>query len=134
VTETNGEIARRTFDTLFVAEDFDAWIENFDAGVEYIPTPEWPEPAPRSGREQLKEFMRGVWDDWAEWEAEIRKVTENGDRVLVETRIRAVGEKSRIELRGRTFHVFTFRDGRIVRMQDFIEPADAKRAAGLPDG
>lgn len=132
MTPTNGEIARRSCETLF-AKDFDTWIENFDTDVEYVPTKEWPEPAPRYGREQLKEFMRGIWDDWAEWDADIREVTENGDRVLVETRIRGVGEKSGIELRGRTFHVFNFREGRIVRMQDFIEPAEARRAAGLSD-
>lgn len=75
--------------------------------------------------------MRGIYEDWDEWDMTIRDIRDNGDRVLVETRVNATGASSGIELRGRTFHVVTFRDGLITHMQDFIEEDEALAAAGL---
>jgi ketosteroid isomerase-like protein len=126
----NEQLARETFEAL-ARNDFEAWIEAFDTDVIYAPTREWPDQAPRRGRDRLKEFIRGIYDDWGVWELEVRKVHGEGERVLLETRIRAVGAQSGIELRGRSFHVMTIRDGRIVQMQDFIEPEEAERAAGF---
>jgi ketosteroid isomerase-like protein len=127
----NEELARSTFEAL-VRQDFETWSTAFDPDVVYVPTREWFDAAPRRGLDQMERFIRGVFEDWDEWDLSIRDVRGNGDRVLVETRVNAVGATSGIELRGRTFHVFTFRDGLITQMQDFIEEDEALAAAGLP--
>ena len=126
----NEDRARTTFEALF-RQDFDAWRTAFDPDVVYIPTKEWPDSAPRRGPDEMERFMRGIYADWDRWDASVREIRDNGDRVLVETRVNAIGATSGIELRGRTFHVVTFRDGLITHMQDFIEEDEALAAAGL---
>jgi len=127
----NADRARAAFDALF-GRDFAAWKSAFDPDVVYIPTKEWPDSAPRRGPDEMERFMRGIYEDWDQWDISIREIRDNGDRVLVETRVNAVGATSGIQLRGRTFHVVTFRDGLITHMQDFIEEQEALAAAGLP--
>jgi ketosteroid isomerase-like protein len=127
---TNADSARAAFEALF-RRDFGAWRAAFDPDVVYIPTKEWPDSAPRRGLDEAERFMRGVYEDWDRWDMGIREIRDNADRVLVETRVNAVGATSGIELRGRTFHVVTFRNGLITHMQDFIEKDEALAAAGL---
>jgi ketosteroid isomerase-like protein len=130
VSDENERLARDSLEALF-RRDVDAWIEGFDRNVVYVPTREWFDAAPRRGRDELQEFMRVIWEDWAVWDMKIKEVRGNGDRVLVETRVRGIGERSGIELRGRTFHVFTIREGRILELRDFIDRDAAMAAAGL---
>jgi ketosteroid isomerase-like protein len=118
------------FEALF-RQDFDGWIGAFDENIVYIPTKEWFVATPRRGREVLLTFIKGIWEDWSQWDMTIRDVRGNGDRVLVETRVNAVGAKSGIELRGRTFHVATFHAGLITHLQDFIVEDEALAAVGL---
>jgi ketosteroid isomerase-like protein len=130
MSRANEELARDAFEALFRWQ-WEAWRASFDPDVIYIPTKEWPDSAPRRGPQEIERFMRGIQQDWEDWDMSIRDVRGNGDRVLVETRVNAVGATSGIELRGRTFHVVTFRDGLITHMQDFIEKDEALAASGL---
>jgi ketosteroid isomerase-like protein len=57
--------------------------------------------------------------------------TINGDRGLVRVRIHAKGAGSGVELDVEGWQVYTLRDGLVVRMQNFLEEADARAAAGL---
>jgi ketosteroid isomerase-like protein len=126
----NEDRAREAFEALF-RWDWDAWRTAFHSDVVYIPTKEWPDSAPRRGPDEMERFMRGIVADWDRWDLSIRQIRDNGDRVLVETRVNAIGATSGIELRGRTFHVVTFREGLITHMQDFIDQDEAVAAAGL---
>src|SRR5919198_2819924 len=111
----NEDRARFAFEALFRL-DFETWNTAFHPDVVYIPTKEWPDSSPRRGPEEMERFLRGIYDDWDQWDLSIREIRDNGDRVLVETRVNAKGATSGIELRGRTFHVVTFRDGLITHM------------------
>ena len=126
----NAELARKAWEALGRL-DFDDWITALDENIVYIPTKEWFDATPRRGRQAVLEFMEGVYEDWSRWEVTIHELRDNGDRVLIETRINATGAKSGIELRGRTFHVMTFRNALITQLQDFIVEDEAVAAAGL---
>jgi ketosteroid isomerase-like protein len=126
----NAERAKAAFEALF-RRDFPAWRSAFHTDVIYIPTKEWPDSAPRRGPDDMERFMRGIYEDWEKWDIAIHDIRDNGDRILVETRVNAVGTSSGIQLRGRTFHVATFHDGLITQIQDFIEEEEALAAAGL---
>ena len=126
----NEQLARDAWEAL-ARWDYDTWLAGVDENVVYIPTKEWFDATPRRGREALRDFMEGYRKDWSKWDARIHEIRGNGDRVLLETRIRATGAKSGIELRGRTFHVMTFAGGLITQMQDFIVEDEALAAAGL---
>jgi ketosteroid isomerase-like protein len=53
-----------------------------------------------------------------------------GDRVVVTVRFRARGRGSGTPVDARLYDVFTLRDGKIVRMDQFAERAEALEAVG----
>jgi ketosteroid isomerase-like protein len=55
----------------------------------------------------------------------------SGDKGLVRVRIHAKGAGSGVELDVEGWQVYTLRDGMVVRMQNFLDEADARAAAGL---
>ena len=48
--------------------------------------------------------------------------------------MRAEGTANRPPMEGRVFTVFSFRGDAVVRVEDFLSAAEARRAAGLPTG
>ena len=65
-----------------------------------------------------------LWNEaWDTWDAEIEEVIEEGrDRFLVVGRVHAVGSASGIELDEWGAVRYTFRDGRIVRIDGMFGP------------
>jgi ketosteroid isomerase-like protein len=75
-------------------------------------------------REQSGPFEQFLW--------EIHELHDAGDRVVAILELHATPEGSSASVStGRFGYVFTVRDGRIVRVQDFPDPAEALKAAGL---
>ena len=70
-----------------------------------------------------------VWNEaWESWDAEIEDLIEEGrDRILIVARIRAVGSASGVELDEWGAVRYTFREGRIVRVDGAFE-TDRERA------
>jgi ketosteroid isomerase-like protein len=64
---------------------------------------------------------------------ELERVIDLGERVLVLNNDRGRHEKSIEEVRGRVGVVWTFRDGRIARMDAYTTHADALKAVGLEE-
>jgi ketosteroid isomerase-like protein len=62
---------------------------------------------------------------------EVAEVRDVGDHVLVELRAEAAGRRTRIGVDWHFVPVFTFRDGRVVRMDRYSNRADAFEAVGL---
>jgi hypothetical protein len=78
-----------------------------------------------------------IWNEaWPEWDAEIEKMIEEGrDQVLVVARVFGVGAASGIRMGAWGAVRYTFRDGRILRVEGAIDPdrgraLDALGAAG----
>jgi ketosteroid isomerase-like protein len=76
--------------------------------------------------------------DWIEtvdaWRIEVEEVIEGiGDRVVAVARVVARGRGSGVPLDQRLSSVITLRDGKIVRVDDYIERAEALEVAGLRD-
>ena len=64
--------------------------------------------------------------NWREVGYEPAELAEAGDRVCVSFVSRADGPRAKP-----FFQVYTFKEGRIVRMQDFAKRGNALRAAGI---
>jgi len=79
--------------------------------------------------------LRQAWLDWLEpWDtyrAEIDRLSDAGDRVLIFSRDfgRRSGMEDEIELKASA--VWWVRDGKVSRAEFFVDRADALRAAGL---
>jgi ketosteroid isomerase-like protein len=69
---------------------------------------------------------------WDEHRIEPQEFIDAGDRVVVLQREYQRGKGSGVELEVDTATVIDVRDGRIVRIQGYMDPAAALEAAGLP--
>ena len=85
------------------------------------------------GHDGIREYYDDIESAWAEWSVDIERVSEAADgRVAIVMTMRARGKGSGAVLAERTAHVWTLRDGRLLRNELFREPEDALRALGLP--
>lgn len=109
--------------------DIDAVLETLDPDVEWKQVEQ---PMAVHGRE-------GVLKAWEEWSdpfqedlhASVEELIDAGDRVIAVVRHRGTGKQSGVKLDLRTYLVYTVRDGKILRMIEYTERADALRAAGV---
>jgi ketosteroid isomerase-like protein len=121
----------RRFVEAFNRRDVDSMDGYYDPDVELH---EWPT-APGAQVYHGIEGVRSALDNWFEiWEwmrVEIVDLLDLGDRVLVTLDQVAKGKGSEIEVEIRSHNVYTFRDGKVLRMELFTEREPALEAAGL---
>ena len=121
----------RRFVEAFNRRDIQAVIADADPEIELD---EWREaPGARSyrGPEGVHAAIESWFETWEWMEVEIADIVDAGDRVLVILDQRAKGSGSGAEVEIRSHNVYTFRDGKVVRIQLFIDPEPALEAAGL---
>jgi ketosteroid isomerase-like protein len=115
---------------LWNAGRFDEMFELYDDEIEVVTDPSWPDPSTK-GKDA---FIRGndLWREaWEKIELDPQRVEASGDKVLVEGVWDTQGAQSGI---GGTIPfgiVLTLRDGLVVRQEWFMDPAEARRVAGL---
>ncbi len=71
--------------------------------------------------------------EWADYELEIERVEDLGDRVMTVERNKATGKRSGVEVDMRTFSLWSFRDGKVIRWQGFPTEEAALETAGLQE-
>jgi ketosteroid isomerase-like protein len=84
----------------------------------------------RSGITQLYEREADAWD---QQRIEAERLIDAGDQVVVFQREYQRGRSSGVELVVDTAAVLDLRDGRVVRIQGYMDRATALRAAGLSE-
>jgi ketosteroid isomerase-like protein len=95
---------------------------------------EWPN-APGAQTYHGADGARRALDKWLEsWEwmhVEVEDIIEAGDSAVVKLHQRAKGSGSGIEVEIRSWNVYTFRAGKVLRLELFTEREPALEAAGL---
>ena len=127
----NVETLRQGYDRV-AREGPEAMTDLVDPSFEFVIPPEMSaEPDTYVGAEGIRRWYAG-WDGTME---EIRfetyELIDAGDKVLAHMRLRATGSSSGIEVDQEGFQVWSFRDGRAVRLETFPDLESAKTAAGL---
>ena len=118
------EIVRR-----FMLLDVEEALDYADPEIVWNPTEE----SAARGHEAVRASLvrwKGEWDDY---ELRPEEFEQLGDRVVVAVRMRGRGRASGIEVDARLYDVYTLREGKIVRMDQFTERSEAHEAAGLTD-
>lgn len=139
MSEQDVEIVRRAFAEFTRGNDEGNPAAAFDAGVT-SPDFRWavPPDAPGlrpvyEGRDGWVQFMHDWTDDFV-WSIEIEKVVDLGDgRVIVDTVQRATGKASGVPVDLHMGAIWTVRDGQVISAENFLDPAEARAAAGLSD-
>jgi ketosteroid isomerase-like protein len=112
--------------------DLAALAELLDPEFEWVNPPYAVHPGTRRGIEGMTKVIENLRESFDHQEFVPGELRELGDgRVLWEGVLRARGRDSGALIEVDEQHLWTFRDGRILRFQWFHDAVEARRAAGL---
>jgi ketosteroid isomerase-like protein len=117
-----GNVALRT-------GDWDALQAFYDPHVVVRTDPRWPERV-FYGREAALAWYQGLWESGG-GDIRYEEILDLGDRALARARWVFHGQLSGVEGEQHTSVIYTFRDGRIILEEFFIEHGQALKALGL---
>ncbi|MGH2973433.1 MAG: nuclear transport factor 2 family protein [Solirubrobacterales bacterium] len=131
MSQENVELVRSCSEA-YVAGDIDGYLEFMAEDVEVRPDASLPDAKPFRGRQEFKSFLTALDQGWeGRGRAGIREVLPVGDRVVAQGDWGGKGRASGIDLRSNLTAIYTIRDGRITRVEYFLDHAEALEAAGL---
>lgn len=101
---------------------------NFDEECEYWPVEE---ASPVHGHEALIRWIERWLEAWDDTWEETDEIVESGDTVVVSTWVYGRGRISGMEISQRLVDVFELRNGKVLRITEYLDARDALEAAGL---
>jgi ketosteroid isomerase-like protein len=129
------ELIRQGYDAINRGA-WEAAVENVDPDVEWIVPDILPDSAGRSyrGPEGVKTFLETWREVFPDFRVEIEEMIDFDEHVLVMARVGGQGRDSGAEVKSPSFpHVWTFREGKVVRLEMFPRKAVALEALGLSE-
>jgi ketosteroid isomerase-like protein len=136
MSQENVEIVRRVFEEFKTGLARGDPAAAFDSGMvapdlEWIPFSGLPGPESYRGRDRFVEFMRTWTEDFDDWSIEIERLIEGvGDRVVALLHQSATGQGSGVPVELHFATVYELEAGRVIRMVNYADPAEALEAAG----
>jgi ketosteroid isomerase-like protein len=135
MSQENVEVVRQMWEALndrAVEDVAGVLVECFDPEVEWHDAPSLPGAAVYRGHQAVRRHIEDYLDAWADSRFELAEIRSVGDRVLTHGRYVGVGRESGIGLEDNlVVGVYELRRGRVLRVLQFVDEADALRAAGL---
>ena len=111
--------------------DFRSGVDVLDPLVLFVLRPEFPDAGTYLGPERVAEYTRGFLEPWTRITIEAEEVIDAGDSVVAAVLQCGVGGGSGAATEFRYFHVWSFRGGKVIRLENFRERAEALEAVGL---
>jgi ketosteroid isomerase-like protein len=134
MSEENVEIVRRIYKEGLIDRDPKRLVDDFAApDIEYVDPPDDVDPGSRRGRTDVMLAMRRARQSFSEYEHELQESFDAGDSVVAAVSFHAtagVRNKPKV-IQKEEAHVWTFRDGKIVRFENGRSLKDALEATGL---
>ena len=121
MSQANVEIVRQ-----FVLVDLDEALTYADREIIWNPIEE----PPTQGHDAVRANLARWESEWDDYEVIPEEFLDLGDRVVVTLRLRGRGHGSGVEIDALFYEIYTLRDGKIIRMDEFTDRADALEAAG----
>ena len=128
MSEQNVEVVRRA-----IAYEYDGVGDRaeaeaiFDPQVVLNPIDE----APSSGFDAMRSDMERWASAFEDLKVTFEEIIDAGDQVIVVAYHQGRGRESGVEVDTRFYEVYTLRDGKVSRVDEYIERDDALEAAGL---
>jgi ketosteroid isomerase-like protein len=130
MSQENVEIARRAFAYEIYGVGDRAEAEAlFDPEVVINPTEE----GPSCGLDAIRDNIEHWKDAWEELEVTTEEFIDAGGRVLVTAHHRGRGRGSGIEVDRRFYLVYSLRNGKVARADEYADRTEALEAAGLSE-
>jgi ketosteroid isomerase-like protein len=125
MSQENVEIVRR----FLIVADVDEALTYADPGIVWNPIEELPAEGHGAVRASLARWKA----EWHDYKVMPEEFVDRGDRVVVTVRLQGRGRGSGVEIDARFYDVYTLRDGKIVRMDQFTERTQAFEAVASAD-
>jgi ketosteroid isomerase-like protein len=129
--ETPGERSVRVFSEAVTAGDIEAAVAVCHPEIEFLSV------LAVSGRRYLghagiREYFEDVASAWSEWRVEVHRIVPGDDgRVAIEMSMHVRGKESGAILSTRTDHIWTLKEGQLLRNEPFRVPGEALRELGV---
>ena len=131
MSEQNVEIVRRGYE--YYNRTGEPNYSLLDPEVVYDVSRRTFDPGVYHGHEGVREFTSLIRKQWATMRLEPQEFFDAGDDVVVSIRLVGVGEESGVETTAHAAHLWTFRNGKVVRQTTFQTTREALEAAGLSE-
>jgi ketosteroid isomerase-like protein len=129
MSQENVEIVRRSLE----AGDRESALTYARPDVEWVVAKEHPNPRTLHGRDEIVDYL----DEWEEMLEDIRfEVTDyrqTDQRVVALGKVRGRGRGSGTPVEVPLVLVYAFENGRIARVEEYLDPNEALEAAGLSE-
>jgi ketosteroid isomerase-like protein len=102
-----------------------------DPEIEWVEDPRRPDRRVYHGHEGVRQSWERWLENFDEYGAELERIVDCGEKVLVVMREEGCGSLSGATISQRNYSVYTFRDGKILRYEEFYDEQDALDAAGV---
>jgi uncharacterized protein len=112
--------------------DIEAALVALDPDIEFIPRRAAVQGVYR-GHEGMRQFFGENVESFDLYQVSYQEFRHLDDRLLAFGTVRVRGKESGVEVTTPTAMVATFRDGKIVRAEDFGERSEALKAVGLEE-
>jgi ketosteroid isomerase-like protein len=135
MSQENVEVVRRACEAWGTGE-LDAWLETLHPHIVWDSTRfgGLEEGTLYRGRDEVRSFLVDEWRaSWESFEAGVEEVADVGDGVLVLWWQRLVGAKGDVPITVRSAQICSVRDGKVIRIDNYIDRAEALEAVGLED-
>jgi ketosteroid isomerase-like protein len=130
--EENVEIVRRIYEEGLIDRDPKRFIADFAAPeIEYVNPPEAVDPGIRRGRTEVNLALRRARQSSASSRHELQELFDLGDTVVAAVGRHTGGPSSGVIQE--EAHTWTFRDGKVVRLERGLDLESALEAAGLSE-
>jgi ketosteroid isomerase-like protein len=130
----NVEIVRRIYTEGLIDRDPKRLVDRFaTSDIEYVDPPDDVDPGSRRGRTDVMLALRRARQSFSEYQHELHELFDAGDTVVAAVSFHGTARhRSKSEvIQKEEAHVWTFRDGKIVRFENGRDLKDALEAAGL---
>jgi ketosteroid isomerase-like protein len=141
VSSANLELVRAFFagnpDDLVAAIEDPEWIERVRLGLASLTTADFEfvsnrdsvgMPGKREGIEAFLAAYRTYAEVWESYALKPKQLVEVGEKVLVEAKIAGTTRTGGVQLEQDVAAIYTFEGGKIRRIEEFSDPADARAA------
>ena len=132
MSQENVEVVRRMYEA-WASGDFHAGADDLDPHVVFVVRPGIAEFGVFSGPAGVKTYMRRILESFERLTIEATHLRAVGDTVVARVFQQGKGRATGIEVDDRYFQLFTFRGGRVVRMDVVRDEAEALEAVGLSE-
>jgi ketosteroid isomerase-like protein len=132
-TDDLAALTRRAYEA-YNRRDFDALVLMYSSDIVYRPIASFTDNRERRGRADVLRFFEEFMEAWADdFTTNLDTLRVCGDSVIARVVFRGHAAASGVEISGRVFILSRFRDGEIVRIEDFTDREDALRAAEVSE-